>query len=142
VIRGSCLCGEFRFEIRGPILFLKNCHCSRCRKMTGSAFATYARANTDTLAVLSGADGIITYERCPGNVIAFCRRCGSIVPHPPENSAQVEFFAGLLDDPPGVGVAFHIYVSSRAPWHEIDDELPQFGEQTALRSGATEGSSV
>jgi hypothetical protein len=69
-IRGSCLCGDFRFEIQGPILFLKNCHCSRCRKMTGSTFATYARADINTLKVLSGADGITTYERCPGNVIA------------------------------------------------------------------------
>jgi hypothetical protein len=97
--------------------------------MTGSTFATYARADTDALMVLSGSDAITTYERCPGNVIAFCRRCGSTVPYPPKNSPQVEFFAGLLDDPPLVAVAFHIYVGSRAPWHEIDDPLPQFDEQ-------------
>jgi hypothetical protein len=128
-IRGSCLCGSFRFEIRGPILFLKNCHCSRCRKMTGSTFATYARAETKALAVLSGADAITTYERRPGNVIAFCRQCGSLVPHPPEGSAQVEFLAGLLDDDPGVGLSFHIFTGSRAPLHEIGDDLPQFDEQ-------------
>jgi hypothetical protein len=98
--------------------------------MTGSTYATYARAETKTLVVLSGADGITRYERCPGNVIAFCRRCGSTVPYPPEDSPQVEFFAGLLDDDPGVAVAYHIYVGSRAPWHEIiGDDLPQFDEQ-------------
>jgi hypothetical protein len=101
--------------------------------MTGSTFATYARADANALKVLSGADGITTYERCPGNVIAFCRRCGSIVPYPPKDSPQVEFFAGLLDDDPGVSVSFHIYVASRAPWHEIEDELPQFDEQVQRR---------
>ncbi len=97
--------------------------------MTGSTFATYARSETNTLRVTSGADAITTYERCPGNVIAFCQRCGSLVPHPPEGSPQVEFFAGLLDDDPGVGISFHIYADSRAPWHEIHDDLPRFAEQ-------------
>jgi hypothetical protein len=131
-IGGSCLCGAFRFEIRGDIRFLKNCHCSRCRKMSGGAFATYARAYVADFCVLSGSDSITLYERCPGNVIAFCSRCGSLVPHPPPASPQVEFLAGLLDDDPGVRVAYHIYVRSRAPWHEINDALPQFDEQLTL----------
>ncbi|HEX5655877.1 MAG TPA: GFA family protein [Polyangiales bacterium] len=50
---GSCLCGQFRFTIDGPIRFLKNCHCSRCRKMSGSTFATFARAYTRDLRVLA-----------------------------------------------------------------------------------------
>ncbi|MDB4975252.1 MAG: hypothetical protein JWN48_3593 [Myxococcaceae bacterium] len=125
-LRGSCLCGSFRFEIAGPLRFLKNCHCSRCRKMTGSSFATYARAYTRDLTVLSGADAITTYERAPGNVIAFCQRCGSLVPHPPPGSAQLEFGAGLLDDDPGLDIAYHIYVDSRAPWCELNDDLPKF----------------
>jgi len=105
---------------------------SLCRKMTGSTFATYARAETTALAVLSGADAVSTYERRPGNVIAFCRQCGSLVPHPPQGSPQVEFLAGLLDDDPGVGISFHIYTGSRAPWHELDDDLPQFDEQVLM----------
>jgi len=125
-LRGSCLCGSFRFELRGPVLFLKNCHCSRCRKMSGSTFATYARAQTKDYFILSGADAVTTFERSPGTVIAFCQRCGSLVPHPPPGSPLLEFGAGLLDDDPGVGVAYHIYVGSRAPWCELADDLPKF----------------
>lgn len=128
-VRGSCLCGNFRFELSGPVLFLKNCHCSRCRKMSGSTFATYARAETKDLWILSGASDLITHERLPGNVIAFCKYCGSLVPHPPPNSPLVEFGAGLLDDDPGARVSFHIFVGSRAPWCELSDGLPQFDEQ-------------
>jgi hypothetical protein len=131
-IHGSCLCKDFRFVIEGPIRFLKNCHCSFCRKMSGSTFATYARASAAHLRVLAGADAITTFERRPGNVIAFCRRCGSLVPYPPPGSAEVEFLAGLLDDDPGVKVSFHIYAGSRAPWCELSDGLPQFEEQLTL----------
>lgn len=131
-VRGSCLCGAYRFEVRGPVLFLKNCHCSRCRKMSGSSFATYARAYTRDLEVLSVGAGLTTYERCPGNVIAFCRRCGSLVPYPPPDSPLVEFGAGLLDDDPAVGIEYHIYVGSRAPWCELSDDLPQFEAMGSL----------
>jgi hypothetical protein len=128
-IRGSCLCGNFRFELEGNVLFLKNCHCSQCRKLTGSTYATYVRARTKDLKVLSGSDALTTYERRPGNVIAFCKHCGSVVPYPPQHSPQVEFLAGLLDDDPGARVAYHIYVASRAPWHELEDALPRFDQQ-------------
>lgn len=130
-IRGSCLCGTFRFAIRGPVQFLKNCHCSRCRKMSGSSFATYARAERQHLHITSGADDVIEFERAPGNTIAFCKYCGSHVPHPPSSSPLVEFGAGLLDDDPGVGVAYHIFVGSRAPWVHLDDDLPKFEELNA-----------
>jgi hypothetical protein len=125
-IHGSCLCGDFRFELVGPVRFLKNCHCSRCRKQSGSSYFTYARAETRHLRIVAGASCITRYERAPGSVIAFCRRCGSPVPHPPEGSAEVEIAAGLLDDDPGVGVAYHVHVASRAPWCSLDDQLPKF----------------
>ena len=37
--RGSCLCGEVAFEVEGPFDSFLNCHCSRCRKATGTARA-------------------------------------------------------------------------------------------------------
>jgi len=126
---GSCLCENYRFEIAGPLEFLKNCHCSRCRKMSGSTFLTLARGRTDGFRVLSGADALLTYRRTPNSEIAFCKRCGSLVPYPPPGSLLIEFGAGLLDDDPGIGVAFHIYVASRAPWCELRDDLPKYAEQ-------------
>jgi hypothetical protein len=57
--------------------------------------------------------------------MAFCKRCGSVVPHPTPGSALVEFGAGLLDDDPVVRIGYHIFVASRAPWCELDDDLPK-----------------
>jgi hypothetical protein len=128
--RGSCLCGDYRFAIEGPILLLKNCHCSRCRKMSGSTFATFARAYAKDLRVLSSEHAIATYVRSESWTIAFCTRCASVVPHPPPGSEWVEFGAGLLDDDPGVRIGYHIFVASRAPWCELDDELPKYDDLT------------
>ena len=35
---------------------------------------------------------------------------------------------GTLVDDPGIRPKFHIFVGSKAPWHEIADSLPQYAE--------------
>lgn len=39
-IHGSCLCGEVTFEVDPPFHKMVHCHCSRCRKATGTGHAT------------------------------------------------------------------------------------------------------
>ena len=58
MIRGSCLCGRVRFEVdrlTGPF---ELCHCSRCRKVTGSAFAATVGAMAEDFRWLCGAESI------------------------------------------------------------------------------------
>jgi len=38
MLKGSCLCGGVKYEIDGGLGAVTNCHCSLCRKMSGSAF--------------------------------------------------------------------------------------------------------
>ncbi len=46
MIRGSCLCRGFQFEISGRVSDLHRCHCSICRKATGAgAIAMLAAAH-------------------------------------------------------------------------------------------------
>jgi hypothetical protein len=40
---------------------------------------------------------------------------------------QLRLRVGTLDSDPGVKVSKHLHVSSKAPWVEIDDGLPQAG---------------
>jgi hypothetical protein len=35
---------------------------------------------------------------------------------------------GTLNEDPGQKPEFHIFVGSKAPWHDITDNLPQFDE--------------
>ena len=123
---GSCLCGAIAFEATGQIEF-RNCHCSRCRKAHGAAFASNLYVRPQDFRWLRGEDHLASYRlptaRRFGN--AFCRVCGSPMPR---FVAERDFFvvpAGALDDDPGTRPAYHIFIDSRAPWFEINDDLPQ-----------------
>ncbi len=52
-------------------------------------------------------------------------RCGTLAPHLNAARGRVVVPAGSLDDDPGAREELHIFVSSKAPWYEIADDLPQ-----------------
>ena len=62
------------------VLALTTCHCSICRKLSGSAFGTYAHVGKNAFRWISGEDLITRYESAPGSVRGFCRVCGSLAP--------------------------------------------------------------
>ena len=124
MIRGGCACGGIRFESEA-VRSLTHCHCTICRKLTGAAFATYAHVEKAKFHWLEGEQLITRYESTPGSFRAFCRICGSLVPGQAPYLATVSIPAGLLDDDPGVRPRLHVFASSKAPWWEINDDLPQ-----------------
>ena len=125
-MRGSCLCGDVKWEYSGTPQFMGACHCSMCRKAHGSAFATAIGADPDGYRVISGKDSIATYRSSPGLGRPFCARCGS--PVAPDNP-DAEFMilqAGCLDDDPGIRLSANIFAASKAPWHEITESVARF----------------
>jgi hypothetical protein len=126
-LRGSCLCGGMRYEITGPLMGALNCHCSMCRKAQGSAFRTRAAVRRADFRWTEGEELLQGYGSSPGTTRTFCRVCGSTMISIFESSPEVYGLAlGTLDDDPGVRPAFHVFVGSKAPWHEITDDLPQY----------------
>src|SRR5262245_28583620 len=119
---GSCLCGEVGYEVEGPFAFMAHCHCSMCRKAHGTAFSTTLGASMDRFRWVRGTDGIRRYASSAAYFRPFCSRCGASVPH--EAGEQVHVPAGSLDRDPETRPQAHIFVGSKAPWHEIADELP------------------
>src|SRR5262249_17258960 len=79
MIRGSCACGEIRFEIE-TVHAMTHCHCATCRKLSGATFATYAHVERTKFHWLAGQDLIATYEAAPGSFRSFCTRCSARVP--------------------------------------------------------------
>jgi hypothetical protein len=125
-LKGSCLCGGIRYEIDGPLGAVVNCHCSMCRKATGAAFRTRASVPALSFRWTHGAELLARYESSPGNIRTFCRVCGSTLASIfPSAPAEIGLPLGTLDDDPGVTPEAHVYVGSKAPWHEITDVLPQ-----------------
>ena len=63
MLRGSCLCGGIVYEIDallGPGIY---CHCSQCRKASGTAFATNASVPTTAFRMV-----VLLVGGCAGSV--------------------------------------------------------------------------
>ena len=138
VVRGGCLCGGVRFEAAKVVGPFELCHCNRCRKASGSAFASFLGVMREDFRLLQGEELIRTYEaplrdKPPPYRRCFCSRCGSPVPDPKSASPWIEVCAGVLDDDPGIRPERHIFVELKAPWFQICDALPQL-DQAALRT--------
>jgi len=125
--RGSCLCGAVRFEILGPVQRVTDCHCSMCRRAHGAAFATFARVAASDLRLISGEDVIRGYRSSAQVERSFCGTCGSNFAFRWSGlPSAVLVAAGLIEDHPALRPAYHIFVGSKAAWHEITDALPQY----------------
>jgi hypothetical protein len=132
-IDGSCLCGAVRFRVTGKIGPAGQCHCSRCRKVSGTDGNAVFYAAANGLHWLSGEAQVRSYQvpNANGWTSRFCGTCGSPMPLSVPSGEGTMWIvpAGLLDDDPGFrGYAAHIHVASKAPWVEIADDAPQFAE--------------
>jgi len=125
---GTCLCGNIRFRLDGPFQMMMHCHCSRCRKHHGSAFATFVGAPSSGFEWLAGKHDIATWtQNAPGRGPRyFCPTCGSVTPAP-DDAGELRFVpAGNLVEDCGVKPEMHIFAASKAPWYEITDSVTQF----------------
>jgi len=125
---GSCLCQQVKFEIRGDLTAVGHCHCSKCRKVSGTGSNAVAYANPADLFWLSGESLIRKFAFSDGWSSTFCAECGSPLPQKDPVQALLYVPAGALDDDPGPEVMGHIYVGSKASWDEIGGCAPQFDE--------------
>ncbi len=127
-VTGSCLCGGVRFEISCPFRRASHCHCSRCRKQSGTFGLTQGRVPREGFRLLEGERLIRVYRPDGGMAKAFCSVCGSSLfggtwPEGPEVSIRF----GALDDDPGIRPQYRSHTASAALWDSIpDDGLPRF----------------
>jgi hypothetical protein len=135
-IQGSCLCGTVRYEVDGPFSSMMNCHCSMCRKHHGAPFATFVVAPIGGFRWLSGEHEQTHYRSSPSAVRSSCRTCGSVTPFFMPDAGVVVLHPGNLDGDPGARLEGHIFVGSKAPWHDILDSLPRYEEYPPDFAGA------
>jgi hypothetical protein len=116
-----------RYEVADAFLYSANCHCSRCRASTGTAFKAFAGIERDELTVTSGADQLLIVGEEDGNDTR-CAVCASLLFSVVRKGEYVHVAMGSLVDAPSIRPSEHIYVGSKAPWFEITDDLPQHEE--------------
>ena len=116
---GSCLCNNVHYRVDGSFDRFYLCHCSHCRKDTGSAHAANLFSYTATLTWLSGESSVTTFQ-LPGTRHArnFCSACGSALPF--ANAKMVVVPAGSLDTDIDIVPNGNIFIASRASWdHDL-----------------------
>jgi hypothetical protein len=106
-------------------LYAWNCHCSRCRATTGSAFKSLAGIEREKLELVEGADRLLVVGDDAHNDTR-CASCGSFLFSVVRDGAYVHVGMGSLIDEPAIRPTAHIFVGSKAPWFEITDDLEQF----------------
>lgn len=126
MFHGRCLCGGIRYEIDGEIGPIDLCHCSSCRRASGSAFASNATIPSAAFTLRSGDDLLREYESTRGKLRSFCSRCGSpIYARLPAMPETLRIRVGTLTSDPVSRPRGHLHVASKAPWFAITDDLPQ-----------------
>jgi hypothetical protein len=124
---GGCWCGAVRYHVADAFLYAANCHCSRCRAATGTAFKAFAGIERERLEITDGADQLLVAGEEDLNDTR-CGECGSLLFSVVRDGAYVHVALGSLVDAPSTRPTAHIFVGSKAPWYEITDDLPQFEE--------------
>jgi hypothetical protein len=127
--QGSCLCRNVRYQISGEIGDFCYCHCTSCRKASGSAHAANAPVSRANFALTSGSDTLREFESSPGKFRAFCSTCGSpLYAYLASTPEVLRIRLGSLDTPFVKQPQAHTWVSDKAPWEPLADGLPQFPE--------------
>ena len=124
-LNGSCLCGAVHYQVRDEFVYSLICHCSQCRRATGSAFKPFAAIQREKLALVTGGETILRYGDDTTHDV-HCARCGSLLYSDIGTGPYVHVTLGTLQDEPSIRPMAHIFVGSKAAWDQITDGLPQF----------------
>ncbi|KAF2749860.1 hypothetical protein M011DRAFT_439231 [Sporormia fimetaria CBS 119925] len=119
---GGCLCGNVRYTVEGDPVSKGLCHCTDCRKITGSAYSTNVIYHPDSFAVTKGTAKQYSFSADSGNTISiyFCGDCGSTMWSEPAMFAGLKIIkAGTLDAEDALQKskpALEIYSRARPDW--------------------------
>jgi hypothetical protein len=126
LLTGECFCGKVRYQIDGDLNGMYYCHCSRCRKLTGSSFATNASLDARFFSITQGQH-LVDKVVHDGHHRYHCSTCHSWVYGDSEDYPGMKFIpCGTLNEPPEKTPTHHVCVDSKASWVTINDDLPQY----------------
>ncbi len=127
---GSCLCGSIKYEIDPPFKIFQYCHCSRCRKFTGSVHSANLFVPVSQFRWLEGQGQVGKYDLKEAKYLttSFCKQCGSSMPWEVKGIPNIVVPVGTLDEDPKIKPQQNIYCSSQASWYVESSELPKYAE--------------
>lgn len=137
--KASCLCNSVQLQIDGTISEIIHCHCSRCRKSSGTAFATNGFIRKKDLTIVNGEANIKSYSSQPGRSKHFCAECGTpLFSQNSEDPNRLRLRLGALDCDISERPTSHNFVTSKANWEQFNDRLPHYKGHEPNRSKPVE----
>jgi hypothetical protein len=133
ILAGRCACGAVRYQVHDAFLYAANCHCSDCRRTTGSAFKPFAGIEREKLALVQGDSDVMKIGDEHGHDVR-CAKCGSLLYSVVREGEFVHVAMGTLLDDPTIRPTHHIFAGSKAPWYTITDDLPQYQEHAPRKT--------
>ncbi|MBU2971443.1 GFA family protein [Pseudoalteromonas sp. C2R02] len=124
---GKCLCGEVEVVLKGAISDIIHCHCSLCRKSSGTAFATNGFIQSSDFEVVKGKEKLSSFTFKPGRIRHFCSACGSpVYSENLDDPSRLRLRLGILESDIIERPISHNFVSSQANWEDLDAGLPRY----------------
>lgn len=126
---GACLCRSVRWSTDSPLRDILECHCERCRRLTGNHMAATATP-TDELAI--SGDELRWYSPSddPNVAYGFCATCGStlffragIVDG---SNDTTSICAGSIDGPSGLRTVEIWFADDAADHVRLDDHITRY----------------
>ncbi len=126
-INGGCFCGAVKYKVEGKLRDARSCHCSMCRKAFSAQASAYALVDPEEFTWVSGEDKLGSYNPGTGMGLQFCSLCGSTLCGMCDGKVH-GVTLGCVEGDPGVTLARHIFVGSKAAWETIPEGVPQYDE--------------
>lgn len=109
------------------------CHCSECRRFSGSIFSAFGGIPKTNFKILAGEELISHFQKSENTVLASCQKCGSSLYADKLKTGMLHIRLGALNEAPGLKPQAHVFTGSKVSWYEINDGLPQFEAAPPVR---------
>jgi hypothetical protein len=137
---GRCMCGAVSFQVTAPLLGALYCHCTRCRRRSGTEQSLTALTQPGSFTITAGEDRVRSWDPGDGWIKSFCVACGSHThTSHPENRELIAVRLGCIAQDPGVRPSAHQFVADVPAWMPLpDDGLPRFPGRISAPVGPDE----
>ncbi|UTW44327.1 GFA family protein [bacterium SCSIO 12696] len=118
--KGSCNCGCVEFEISLNLKDVYICHCSICRKSTGSGGIAVSVVPNENFNWAAGQEYIKTWHK-PNHdwETSFCTNCGSPLPGKNDESSTYIPVSLLNSGSENLKIKKHLFLDSCAVWEDV-----------------------
>ena len=123
---GKCLCGAVTFQAENVITDVHSCHCSMCRRWTGSPMMAVGVGAVS----FQGEEHITRYDSSAWAERGFCSRCGTNLFYRLKEADHYIMTTGAFDDATPFKLAGEIYIDEKPEGYEFAGDHPRLtGEE-------------